>query len=116
MPKTVLVIDDELLILDALSVVLRDMGQTVVTCSDPVAAADIAEKGNYDLIVCDLRMPGKNGAEVTEEILRRNPSARVLIATAFPGDPLAARALSAGALGLLKKPFEIFKIIEYLEG
>jgi FixJ family two-component response regulator len=56
----------------------------------------------------------KNGAEITEAILAKKPSARILVITAYPNDPLAQRAMGAGAIGLLKKPFEIAKILDFL--
>jgi DNA-binding NarL/FixJ family response regulator len=60
-------------------------------------------------------MPVKNGAEITEDILKAKPNARILVITAYPSDPLAERALKAGAVGLLKKPFEIAKILDFLK-
>ena len=58
-------------------------------------------------------MPVRNGAEITEAILAKKPDARVLVITAYPSDPLAERAIKAGAVGLLKKPFEIGKILTF---
>ncbi|HUX20979.1 MAG TPA: response regulator [Spirochaetia bacterium] len=115
MSKTILIIDDEAMVLDALTVILEDLDYTVEGYSDPFVGEQAALSGDYDLILSDLRMPGKNGAEIVKSILAAKPKARVLIITAFPSDPLAEKALSSGALGLVRKPFEISKIIEYLE-
>lgn len=115
MAKTVLIIDDEVMVLDALKVILEDLGYSVEGYSDPVAGEEAAIAGDYDLVLSDLRMPGKNGAEVVKAILAKKPKARVLVITAFPSDPLAEKALGYGALGLVRKPFEISKIIEYLD-
>jgi len=113
--KKILVIDDETMILDAMKLILEDMGYDVTGFSDPTVGEREAIEKSYDLIVIDLRMPGKNGAEVTEEILKRKPNARILIQTAYPTDPLVQRAIDAGALALLKKPFEIGKILDFLK-
>ena len=115
MQKSILVIDDEEMNLNALKLILEDMGYNVNTQSDPFIGEEDAIKNEYDLIVTDLRMPKKNGAEVTENILKEKPNARVLILTAYPTDPLAKKALDAGALSLLKKPFEIAKILDFLK-
>jgi CheY-like chemotaxis protein len=115
MKKKVLVIDDEEMNLNVLKLILEDMGYGVKTQSDPLIGEEDAIKNEYDLIITDLRMPGKNGAEVTENILKAKPGTRILILTAYPTDPLAKRALDAGALSLLKKPFEIAKIIDFLK-
>jgi FixJ family two-component response regulator len=63
----------------------------------------------------DVRMPVKNGAEVTEEILRQRPGTKVLVITAYPDDPLATRALKAGAVGMVRKPFEIARVLDFLD-
>jgi len=112
--KSILVIDDEIMILDAIKIIFEDMGYTVQTTSDPLQGTEEAVNKDFDLILTDVRMPVRNGAEVTETVLARKPGARILVITAYPNDPLAERAVRAGALGLLKKPFEIAKILDYL--
>jgi DNA-binding NtrC family response regulator len=113
--KSILAIDDEEMILDAIKIIFEDMGFSVQTTSDPVKGTEEAIARDYDLILTDIRMPVKNGAEIAEAILARKPSARILVITAFPNDPLVQRAMQAGAVGLLKKPFEIAKILEFLK-
>jgi CheY-like chemotaxis protein len=114
MGKSILAIDDEEMILDAIKIIFEDMGYSVQTTSDPVKGTEEAIKNDYDLILTDIRMPVKNGAEIAEAILASKPSARILVITAFPSDPLVQRAMTAGAVGLLKKPFEIAKILDFL--
>ncbi len=115
MKKRILVIDDEEMILNAIKLILEDMGYDVNTHNDPLQGEEEAKNNDYDLILCDLRMPKKNGAEVTEEIIKVKPEARILILTAYPTDPLAKKAMEAGAASLLKKPFEIAKILDFLK-
>jgi CheY-like chemotaxis protein len=112
--KSILVIDDEEMILDAIQVIFGDMGYEVETTPDPVHGTARAIARDFDLILTDLRMPTRNGAEVTEAIRARKPDARILVITAYPSDPLAERAIKAGAVGLVKKPFEIAKILEFV--
>ena len=114
MAKSILVIDDETMILDAIKIIFEDMGYTVETTPDPAKGTEQAIAKDYDLILTDVRMPGKSGADVAEAVLARKPKARILVITAYPNDPLAERAIKAGAVGLLKKPFEIAKILDYL--
>jgi len=112
MGKRILAIDDEEMILDAMKLILEDMGYEMDVFSDPVEGEKAALEKDYDLILLDLRMPQKNGAELTESIKQAKPDCRILIITAYPNDPLAERALKAGASSLLKKPFEIAKIVD----
>jgi len=114
--KRILLIDDEELIIDALQTLLRDLGHEVVGMSKSTDGEREATANDFDLILMDLRMPGKNGAEVTKSILSVKPDAKILIITAFPSDPLARQALDLGAIALVKKPFELGKILEFLQG
>jgi DNA-binding NtrC family response regulator len=114
MSKSILVIDDETMILDAIKIIFEDMGYNVHTTSDPIEGTEVAIAQDFDLILTDVRMPSRNGAEVAEAVLARKPKARILVITAYPNDPLAERAIKAGAVGLLKKPFEIAKILDFL--
>ncbi|MBI9109402.1 MAG: response regulator [Spirochaetales bacterium] len=114
MSKKILAIDDEVSILEALKTILDDMGYLVTTFSNSIDGESAALTEDYDLILCDMRMPERNGAEVTRNIMAKKPNARILIITAFPGDPLARQSLDAGAKGLVKKPFEIGKILSFL--
>ncbi len=115
MKKKILVIDDEEMILNAIKVIMEDMEYSVITFQDPMQGEEEAKNNDYDLIISDLRMPKKNGADITESIIKVKPDARILILTAHPTDPLAKKALEAGALSLLKKPFEIAKILDFLK-
>jgi DNA-binding NtrC family response regulator len=112
--KRILAIDDEEMILDAIKIIFEDMGYSVDTFSDPVKGTEEAIANDYDLVLTDIRMPSRNGAEIVEAVLAKKPATRMLVITAHPNDPLAERAIKAGAVGLLKKPFEIAKILDFL--
>jgi CheY-like chemotaxis protein len=113
--KNILVIDDKTLVLDVIKAILEDMGYTVEIFADSQAGMEEAIRKDYDLILVDVCMPGMNGAEVTEGIRKARSGAKILINTGHPNDPLVARALEAGAVGLLTKPFEIAKVLDLLK-
>lgn len=115
MKKRILVVDDEEMILKTIKLILEDMGYSVTCFSDPDEGEKKALQNDYDVIILDLRMPKKNGAELTKSIIEAKPESKILILTAYPTDPLAKKALEAGALSLLKKPFEISKILDFIE-
>jgi DNA-binding NtrC family response regulator len=114
-PKSILVIDDDEMILYAIKTIFEDMGYSVTITTDPVEGIRNALEDDFDLVITDIRMPGKNGAEVVDAVLAKRPDARILLVTSHPTDPLAVQGLKAGAIGLLKKPFEIMKILEFLK-
>ena len=63
----------------------------------------LAERRRPDVIVMDLRMPGMDGIEATEEIVRMVPDAKVLIFTAYSERSLLGRGLESGARGYILK-------------
>lgn len=70
---------------------------------DGETAVSLAERRRPDVIVMDLRMPGMDGIEATEEIMRRLPDAKVLIFTAYSERALLQRGLESGARGYILK-------------
>jgi len=73
--KSILVIDDETMILEAIKIIFEDMGYSVHTTSDPLKGTEEAIHGTYDLILTDIRMPQRNGAEITEAVRAARPAA-----------------------------------------
>lgn len=71
----------------------------------------VAQK-NYDLVFLDISLPGRNGLEVLEEILRRKPDTPVLMLSMYSDDQFATQALSAGASGYLSKDCEPDQLME----
>jgi len=115
MAKKILMIDDDELIRDSVEMIFSDLGINVTTCGDGEQGVSLALESDYDLILCDMRMPGLNGAQAIAKILQVKPEARILVLTAFPGDPLVQKALGTGAFGMMKKPFEVGKLLELLK-
>jgi len=113
--KRILVIDDEEMILTTIKLTLEDLGHTVFTTSDTDKGIEAALTGDYDLVITDIRMPERTGAEIVEAVLEKKPGVRILVMTAYPGDPLAEKAMNAGAVGLLKKPFEAHKVLDFIK-
>lgn len=111
--STVLIVDDEQMVADVVATMLTSYGHTVTVRTTSIHAFDLLDEP-FDLYLFDLRMPAPDGAALTKRVLSVHPDARVLIMTAYPGDPLAAEALRAGAAALVKKPFEIGKILAHL--
>ena len=80
LPKTILIVDDEHDILDALRTILEDEGYVVFTASDGVEALAMVEKGPApDAILVDVMMPIMGGREVVEVLRRKPPTAAVPI-------------------------------------
>jgi CheY-like chemotaxis protein len=105
--ECVLVIDDEDLILNVTSRVLRRFGYRVLTARDGAAAvACYAQKRNeIAVVVTDLIMPIMDGPTTIRAIRQMNPNACVVATSGYGTDDLAARAMAAGACHQLPKPY-----------
>jgi DNA-binding NarL/FixJ family response regulator len=103
--KRVLVIDDHAYVRETLVELLsNEPGLTVVgSGADGVAAVELVDQFEPDVLVMDVQMPGSDGVEATRQIVRRHTKTRVVILTATPHGRLAVQALEAGAHALLAK-------------
>jgi len=109
---SVFIVEDDRMVIETYREILRIYGFKVVGWSfNGEEAIKKFEKLNPrpDVIVMDHRLPMKNGVETTEEILRIDPSARVLFVSADTTS--RSPALSVGAAGFLRKPFELKEFV-----
>src|SRR5437660_8020743 len=82
---------------------LIDGVDVVGSAADGDEAARLAERERPDVVLMDLRMPVKDGAQATREIRRRLPETQVLVLTTYADDESLFPALEAGARGYLTK-------------
>jgi two-component system NtrC family sensor kinase len=102
-PK-LLVIDDDESIRKVLTVTLRDGGYEVLTAEDGKEGLEIFAEEQPDIILCDLRMPGKDGISVLKEIKARDPDKEVIVISAYADMDLAIKALQLKASDFITKP------------
>ena len=110
MSAKVLVIDDERAMCELLAVELERAGYaaTVTTESDRALAA--LEREHFDVVVTDIRMPGRSGIELCREVAQMNPELPVIVMTGFGSMEAAIDAIRAGAYDFLTKPFPFKKL------
>ena len=102
---TILLADDHQVVRMGLAAIIsaeNDM-QLIGEASDGNEAVAFAQKLQPTVVLMDLMMPVKNGAEATAEILAANPSAKILVLTTFGESDEMAKAMDAGAAGALIK-------------
>ena len=105
--KRVLVIDDELGLREMLCFGLADRGYEVVVAATGDEGIEKAKQQPFDLVVCDIMMPGKNGVEVLREIKLLRPEAAVVMATGYATMETAAQSIQLGAFDYIAKPYGI---------
>lgn len=110
MSRTVLVVDDEPTISDAVAARLRGEGYQVVTAADGPAAVEACARLDPDLVVLDLMLPGFDGLEVCRRIQASRP-VPVLMLTAKSDETDMLVGLGVGADDYLGKPFSMRELV-----
>jgi DNA-binding NtrC family response regulator len=101
---SVLVVDDEPLIRATLAEYLTGEGFLVTACASGEEALAEAEQRPYDVALCDVQLPGIDGIEVLERLLKMSPETFVLLITAYGTVESAVEAFQRGAHDYLMKP------------
>ena len=108
-PKTSLtpcILDDDHAQLDLLSAVMENMGYQSITTSDPEEALGLVRSGRCRLVLADVNMPGMNGYEFLDRVLRSDPGIHVIVMTGEYTLESALDAIRRGAADFLPKPID----------
>lgn len=103
--ERVLVVDDEVMIRSFLAETLRGMKIDVVTAEDGRVAIDLLKREHFDLVISDMKMPGKSGMDVLKNAKALSPKTLVILITAYASVETAVEAMRQGAYNYLIKPF-----------
>jgi DNA-binding NarL/FixJ family response regulator len=101
----ILVADDHAIVREGLKQILVETSDIVVAgeASDGNQALNQVRKGDYDLVLLDIAMPGMSGLEVLKQLKSERPDLPVLMLSMYPEEQYAVRTLKAGASGYLTK-------------
>jgi len=111
MNERILVVDDEDIIRESLSYVLKKEGYLVEEAGNGKAALDKLLQGPFDLVITDLEMPVMKGIRLLEEVKKLNMQTAVIIITAYGSLDTAISALRSGAGDYILKPIEFDEIL-----
>ena len=111
---SVLVVDDDPMILEILREIITEQGCTVVTVESGESALEEVEKQHFDLVFLDLKLHGLSGEEILSSLKERDKDVVIVIITGYADDPIALKAMALGPLLLVRKPFREKDIVEVL--
>lgn len=111
MAISVLVVDDEARIRQAVSILLGNSGFTVDMADNAKDAFRKATASEYDMIIMDLNMPGINGLEGIRSIRLIRETQKIIVLTGYSTDSTRDQAMEAGASACLFKPGGIRELI-----
>lgn len=113
--KHILLVEDEATLSRLLRDRLETEGYTVVTCADGAQGLDRASAGGMDLLVLDIRLPGRDGFEICQELRRQRIDIPILMLTARSDLKDRVKGLKIGADDYLSKPFEVDELLARIE-
>lgn len=108
------IVDDDDAVRDSLSILIESAGHKAETFDLALAALDRCRTRRPDCILSDVRMPGMDGIEFQEKLTETGVDAPMIIMTGHGDVRLAVRAMKAGALDFIEKPFDDAAILASL--
>jgi DNA-binding NtrC family response regulator len=114
--SSILALDDEHDMLALLSRIISEKSShELTTLSDAQQLRPLLEEKSFDVVLTDLKMPGKSGLQVLEEVKEKNPRTAVIIMTAYGTIESALQATRKGAFDYITKPFRKERILHVIE-
>jgi len=114
--ETILLVDDEFLILEVAGDMIKTLGYTVMTAQDGRTALEIykQKQSEIDLVILDMIMPDMGGGEVFDELKTINPKVKVLLSSGYSLNGQASMIIDRGCDGFIQKPFTMGDISRQL--
>jgi PAS domain S-box-containing protein len=115
---TILLIDDEKMIIDVGQELLQELGYDVLTATSGKEAVEIYRQKStrIDLVIMDLIMPGMSGGETYDRLKEINSHIKVLLSSGYSINGQAAKIMERGCDGFIQKPFNINQLSEKIQG
>ena len=109
------IVDDDASVRAATARLLRSMGfsaQTFASAKEFLSSAQLHETA---CLIADVEMPGMSGVELQDHLIATGHTIPTIFITAFPDERVRDRALNAGAIDFLSKPFDESRLLECVE-
>ncbi len=113
---SVLIIDDDTYICHILKKYLEQNGYEADAVFSGVAAKNIIEKKNFDLVLSDFRLPDSDGLKILQHVKLKNPSVPVIIMTAYAEIKKAVELIKSGAFDYITKPIQPEEVLRIIGG
>ena len=116
--ETVLLVDDEVVIINVVKPILEGMGYNVLTARCGEEAIEVYKKNGQeiDLVLLDMTMPFMGGSETYDSLKEVDPDVKVLLTSGYSIDGQATAILERGCDGFIEKPFTINELSQKLKG
>src|ERR1700693_2549645 len=115
-PINVLVVDDEAVLAEMVSMALRYEGWNIATAGDGAAALESARSQRPDVVVLDVMLPDMSGLDVLHKLREESPQLPVLLLTAKDAVEDRIAGLTAGGDDYVTKPFSLEEVVARVRG
>ena len=105
------IVDDDPLVRDGIGDLVTSLGYRSLTFASSEEFLESGQVSNTVCLITDLHMPGLNGLDLQQRLLDKGYCTPVIFVTAFPDGKDRERAIKAGAVAFLSKPFEESSLI-----
>lgn len=113
--RRILVVDDEDALRTVLSAELNSEGYEVGTAADGMEAVAELQKGRFDLVLLDIKMPNMNGFEVLKVIKEKYAGTKVIMLTGFADLKNAIESKKLGAEDFVSKPYDLVDLLTTID-
>jgi len=112
--QTILIVDDEKMILDVSRDILESLGYKIITADSGMEAIRLYQENmrDIDLVILDMVMPKMGGAELYDKLKELNPNIKALLSSGYSIEGQAQKIIARGCDGFIKKPYTIPKLSE----
>jgi FixJ family two-component response regulator len=109
------IVDDDEAVREATRGLVRSLGYVAATFASAEEFLNSDRVWDTSCLIADVQMPGLSGVDLQSRLIADGNRTPIIFVTAFPEERIRKRALEAGAIGFLSKPFEEECLIEYLQ-
>ena len=112
--ETVLLVDDEEIIIGVGKQMLERLGFSVITARNGREAVEVYKNspGGVDLVLLDMIMPGMEAGETYDQLKAINPAIKVILSSGYSLDQKASKIMDRGCNGFIQKPFNMKNLKE----
>jgi putative nucleotidyltransferase with HDIG domain len=110
-PRKALIVDDEESVGRTLGRILKKMNRKYLLAASAEVARLMLKTESIDLILCDIRMPGESGIDLSQFVIAEHPDTAVIIVSGVDDPEIVKKALEIGAYGYIIKPFKVSEVI-----
>jgi FixJ family two-component response regulator len=111
---TICIVDDDGVVRDATADLINSLGYNAQTFASGEAFLESGQLAHISCLITDLQMPGLDGLELQSHLLDEGYRIPIIFITAFPTPSARQRAMNAGAVAFLSKPFEEASLLQSL--